>query len=49
MKNSYFVRYLTRDEKDHLVVLPNWWKLLGWFHRESRKCIIVHIWTEKEG
>lgn len=47
--NSYFVRYLTRDEESCLVVLPNWRKLLGWFLRESRKCIIIHIWIEKEG
>lgn len=46
--NSYFVRYLTRDEESRLVVLPNWRKLLRWFLRESRKCIIIHIWIEKE-
>ena len=45
---SYFVRYLTKDEESCLVVLPNWWKLLMWFLRESQRCIIIHIWVERE-
>lgn len=48
MNHSYFVRYLTRDERDYLKIFPNWRKLLGWFLRESRKCIIIHIWIEEE-
>jgi hypothetical protein len=48
MKKSYFVRYLTAGDQDRLVILPNWWKLLRWFLRESRKCAIIHIWIEPD-
>lgn len=48
MNKSYFVRYLTRERESCLVVLPNWWKLVWWMVKESRKCAIIHIWVKDD-
>ena len=41
--NSFFVRYITRDGEERLVVLPNFTKLALWFLREARHCTAIVI------